>query len=349
MAGATIRDVAKRAGVGVGTVSRVLNNHPAVSPATRELVEAAIAELNYSPNPSARRLSSGKSYTIGIVLPFFTQPSFVERLQGVVAALEDTPYDVIIYNVETVDRRNQYLRELPQRRHLDGLLIVSLPLSDEEGERIARSGLPTVLIDSEHPALSRVVIDDVYGGRLATRHLLELGHRDIAYVSDMLGSPFGFVAGKYRLEGYKQALTEAGIPFRPEFHGAAVWHGMREARETAAQLLRLSPRPTAIFASSDVQAVGVMQAAQDAGLQVPRDLSVIGYDDIYLAEYLHLTTVHQPLFTSGVEGVELLLEVLQQPDAPPRRVELDVRLVPRQTTAPLVPSHRSLEEVITPD
>ncbi|MCS7039221.1 MAG: LacI family DNA-binding transcriptional regulator, partial [Anaerolineae bacterium] len=227
---ATIRDVAKRAGVGVGTVSRVLNNHPAVSPATREAVEAAIAELNFSPNPSARRLSSGKSYTIGIVLPFFTLPSFVERLQGVVAALEDTPYDVVIYNVETVERRNQYLRELPQRKHLDGLLIVSLPLSDEEGERIARSGLPTVLIDSDHPALSRVVIDDVYGGMLATRHLLELGHRKVAYVSDMLGSPFGFVAGKHRLEGYTRALAEAGIPFRPEFHGAAVWHGVREAR-----------------------------------------------------------------------------------------------------------------------
>lgn len=334
MASVTIRDVAKLAGVGVGTVSRVLNNHPSVSPSAREAVETAIAQLEFTPSPSARRLQSGKTYTIAAIVPFFTLPSFVERLQGVVAALEDTPYDVVIYNVETVERRDHYLKTLPRRQRFDGLLIVSLPLSDREAAPLSHSGLPTVLIDSRQPVFRRVVIDDVCGGRLATEHLISLGHERIGYVSDQLGSPFGFVAGKHRLEGYRQALSAAGLPIRPDYHAAAVWHGVPEARQAAAGLLRLSPRPTAIFASSDVQAIGVIQAARDAGLRVPEDLSIIGYDDIYLAEFLHLTTIHQPLFTSGVEGVSLLLDEIQQPGRPLAAVSLDVRLVLRQTTAP---------------
>lgn len=333
MATTTIRDVAKQAGVGVGTVSRVINNHPSVSAATREVVESAIATMEFAPNLSARRLSSGKTFTIAAIVPFFTLPSFVERLQGVVAALEDTQYDVVIYNVETVERRDQYLKDVPRRKRFDGLLLVSLPLSAREAAFLAHSGLPTVLIDSNHSAFSRVVIDDVYGGLLATQHLISLGHEHIAYVSDELGSPLGFVAGKHRLEGYRQALSLANLPIQPEYHVGAVWHGVREARQAAEGLLRLSPRPTAIFASSDVQAIGVLQAAQDAGLRVPNDLSIIGYDDIYIAEYMHLTTIHQPLFTSGVEGVELLLDLIQQPDQAPREVSLEVRLVPRQTTA----------------
>ncbi len=337
MANITIRDVAKHAGVGVGTVSRVLNNHPSVSATTREAVEAAIAQLEFAPSPSARRLSSGKTYTIAAIVPFFTLPSFVERLQGVVTALEDTPYDVVIYNVETAERRDHYLKTLPRRQRFDGLLIVSLPLSDREAASLSHSGLPTVLIDSDQPAFRRVIIDDVLGGRLATQHLISLGHERIAYVSDQLGSPFGFIAGKHRLEGYRQALSQANLPVPPDYYIAAAWHGVPEARQAAAGLLKLSPRPTAIFASSDVQAIGVMQAAQDAGLHVPNDLSIIGYDDIYLAEYMHLTTIHQPLFTSGVEGVALLLDQIQQPDRPAGAVSLDVRLVTRQTTAP--PAH----------
>lgn len=334
MASTTIRDVARHAGVGVGTVSRVLNNHPSVSATTRETVEAAIAHLEFAPSPSAQRLSSGKTFTIAAIVPFFTLPSFVERLQGVVAALEDTQYDVVIYNVETVERRDHYLRTLPRRQRFDGLLIVSLPLSEREAASLSHSGLPTVLIDSNQPSFSRVVIDDVLGGRMATEHLISLGHERIGYVSDQLGSPFGFIAGKHRLEGYCQALDHAKLPFRSDYHASAVWHGVPEARQAAANLLKLSPRPTAIFASSDVQAIGVIQAAQHAGLHIPNDLSIIGYDDIYLAEYMHLTTIHQPLFTSGVEGVSLLLDLIQQPHRPAGAVSLDLRLVARQTTAP---------------
>jgi DNA-binding LacI/PurR family transcriptional regulator len=168
---------------------------------------------------------------------------------------------------------------------------------------------------------------------LATQHLIDLGHHKIGYVSDLLENPFNFVSSRDRYEGYRQALDEAGIPFRPEYHRQGE-HGRKEARENTLRLLSLPDPPTAIFAASDTQATGVLEAAQEMGLRVPEDLSIVGYDDIEVAEYLHLTTMRQPLFVSGVEGVELLLESIAAPPSSPRRVVLPFELVVRGTTAP---------------
>jgi DNA-binding LacI/PurR family transcriptional regulator len=329
----TMRDVAKRAGVSVGTVSRVLNESASVREVTRQKVLAAIEELDYTPNPIARRLSLGKTLTIAVIVPFFTRPSFVERLRGVEYALADSEYDLILFNVETTARRDTYFRDVPRRERVDGLLIISLSPYDEEVDRFLQAGVPTVLVDANHPRLNRAVVDDVAGGRLATEHLIALGHRKIGYVSDQLDNPFHFVSSRDRYEGYRQALAETGIPLRPEYHRQGE-HGRREAREMARDLLALPDPPTAIFAASDTQAIGVLEAAQDADLRVPDDLSVIGYDDIEIAEYLHLTTIRQPLFASGVEGVELLLESIAQSPPSPRQVLLPIDLIVRRTTAP---------------
>jgi len=330
----TIRDVARKAGVGIGTVSRVINSHPSVSDVTRQAVELAIVELNFSPNPSARRLSLGKTLNIAVVTPFFTRPAFVERLRGVVTALAETPYDVVVYNVETTQQRDRYLIELSRRDRCDGLLIMALAPTDVEAKRL-QTGVPTVLLDCYHLDFNRVVIDDVAGGYLAAQHLLDLGHRRIGFVSDSPASPFGFVASRYRLQGYQRALREANVVAPPAYHAVTSQHGVPEAREAGLALLDLPAPPTAIFAASDTQAIGVMQAARARGLRVPEDISVIGYDDIDLAEFLHLTTVHQPLFASGVEAVELLLDAMEHPEAPPREIRPDLRLIVRQTTAPL--------------
>jgi len=334
MGSVTIRDVAKRAGFGVGTVSRVLNDHPSVSEPTRQKVLQAITELDYAPNPVARRLSLGKTLTIAVIVPFFTRPSFVGRLRGVEYALADSEYDLILFNVETTAKRDVYFRSVPRRERVDGLLIISLSPRDADVDRFLQTGVPTVLVDARHPRMSRAVIDDVTGGRVATQHLIHLGHRKIGYVSDKLENPFNFVSSRDRYEGYCQALEEADIPFRPEYHCQGE-HGCEEARAMARTLLSLSNPPTAIFAASDTQAIGVLQAAEDAGLRVPEELSVIGYDDIDIAEYLHLTTVRQPLFVSGVEGVEMLLESIAAPSPNPRQVLLPTELVVRGTTAPL--------------
>ncbi|MEJ2554836.1 MAG: LacI family DNA-binding transcriptional regulator [Anaerolineae bacterium] len=333
MTPATIRDVAQRARVGVGTVSRVLNDNPSVSDATRQKVLSAIEDLDYMPNPIARRLSLGKTLTIAVVVPFFTRPSFVERLRGVEYALADSEYDLILFNVETTAKRDVYFRDIPRRERVDGLLIVTLAPSDADVDRFLRANVLTVLIDAHHLRLSRVVIDDVAGGRMATQHLIELGHHKIGFVGDQFDNPFHFVSSCDRYEGYRQALEEAGIPFRPEYHRQGE-HGRKQARGMAHELLALPDPPTAIFAASDTQAIGVLEAAQDAGLQVPGELSVVGYDDIEIAEYLNLTTIRQPHFALGVEGVKLLLESIATPPQTPHQVLLPIELVVRHTTAP---------------
>jgi DNA-binding LacI/PurR family transcriptional regulator len=332
MTPATIRDVARQAGVGIATVSRVLNDSPSVREVTRQRVRQAIAELDYSPSPTARRLSLGKTLTIAAIVPFFTRPSYVERLRGIEATIADSQYDLILFNVESPDKRDQYFRDVPRRDRVDGLMIMSLSPTDKDVNRFLRSGVPTVLVDAHHSRLSRTTVDDVAGGRLATQHLIDLGHRRIGYVSDALENPFHFVSSHNRYDGYRQALDGAGIPFRPEYHQQGE-HGLYQAREMAQALLSLPEPPTAIFAASDTQAMGVLEAARTLGIKVPTDLSVVGYDDIELAEYLGLTTMYQRLFESGQEAVRLLLNAIEDPTAEPVRSVLLPQLIVRDTTS----------------
>ncbi|HEX6305148.1 MAG TPA: LacI family DNA-binding transcriptional regulator [Anaerolineales bacterium] len=334
MSPVTIRDVAKRANVGVGTVSRVLNNHTAVSAETREKVLAAIKELNYRPNALARRLSLGRTLTIGVVLPFLTLPSYVERLRGVQQALEDSQYDLTLFSVENPNKVDRYITDLSRKSRVDGVIFVSLPLTDSQIEQFSLANIPIVLVDAYHPNISRVCIDDEAGGYLATSHLIASGHRKIAFLSDFLDNPFKFTAMRARFTGYQKALKEAGIAFRPDYHQEGTLGG-RDSFEKAMVLLTLPDRPTAIFAASDTHAIGVIKAAHELELKVPEDLSVVGYDDIRDAEYLHITTIHQPLFDSGVESANILLAGLVEPPEAPIELNLPINLVIRGTTSPL--------------
>ncbi len=306
----TIADVAATAGVGAGTVSRVLNDRPKVSPSTRARVLAAIEELEYRPNPLARGLSLGRCQTLGVVVPFFTHASAVERLRGIVAALRDSRYDLVLFNVESPVHRDEHFEALTRRDRADGLLVLSLPPPPDHLARLRAAGVPIVLVDATAPGVPCVVTDDVEGGRIATRHLLSLGHRDIAFIGDSTANGFGFTSSARREEGYGQVLRAAGIRVRRSYvrHGA---HERDVAARLAGQLLRLRVRPTAVFASSDVQATGVLAAARSHGLRVPEDLSVVGFDDIEISAYAGLTTVRQPLFDSGYLGARHHLDALE--------------------------------------
>jgi DNA-binding LacI/PurR family transcriptional regulator len=331
MAAITIRDVAKYAGVGVGTVSRVLNDSESVSMTTRQKVQDAIQTLNYTPNLTARRLSRGKTMTLGVVVPFFTSPSAVKRLQGVVSIMAASEYDMILFDIEKADDRETFLQNVVRRKMTDGLLIISFSPNDEDVIRFELAGLPTVLIDAYHPLLSRVVVDNVAGGFLATQHLIELGHRKIGFISDYLDSPFNSPV-RDRYTGYRKALKEAGISFVPEYHRQAV-HGREEAYQVGYELLRLPDPPTAVFAYSDTQAIGILDAARELNRQTPEELSVIGFDNIDAAEFLSLTTVRQSLFDSGVQGAELLLNQMQMEPSVPKEILLPLQLIVRKTTA----------------
>jgi DNA-binding LacI/PurR family transcriptional regulator len=331
----TIRDVAKQAGVGLGTVSRVLNDSPLVSEETRQHVLTVIEELNYRPNTIARRLSSGKTLTIAVVVPFFTRPAFSERLNGVVSVLSRSAYDLLIYNIDTPELRRNFFHHLPPREHVDGTLLLSLPPSDAEAALLGEAETPVVLIDSEHPLLDgfhQICVDDVKGGEIATQHLIDLGHRRIGFIGDVVDTPFHFTSSRDRHRGYQNALRAADVPVCPEYYAEGE-HGRRSARELAERMLSLSVPPTAIFAASDTQAVGVLEAARNLNLCVPDDLSVVGYDDIELADIMQLTTIRQMLFESGKYGVELLLETLKRPEMDVVQRSLPVELVSRASTA----------------
>jgi LacI family transcriptional regulator len=329
--GATITDVAARAGVGVSTVSRVLNQGQ-VSEHARARVVAAMSDLAYRPRASARALASGSTGTLGMVIPFFTHPSAVERVRGVLAAMDEAPYELVLCNVSDPEQRDGYLGRRTPLDRSDGLLIVSLSPRDDEAEALAASGAPVVLVDAHHPRLPRVVIDDVEGGELATRHLLELGHERIAFVGDTSDPRYGFVSSRQRFAGYCNALAAAGIQLRHRLQRIGP-HGRRIAHRLTSELLALDDPPTAIFAASDTQALGVLEAATAEGVDVPGELSVVGFDDLEVSSYVGLTTVSQPLFESGRRGVERLLAVMDGGDEGPLEERLELALKVRRTTA----------------
>ena len=332
----TIRDVARRAGVSVATASRAMNGMQIVSEPTRERILAVSEELGFTPSPAARRLSLGRTMTVGVIVSYLTRAQAVERLRGIDEVFADGELDLIVYNVESVQKRDHFLQTLVDPHRHDGLLVVSLPPPPDAASVLERSAVPVVFVDVHVPAVSampRVVGDDVEGGALAVRHLLDLGHRRIGLISDATDDPFGFTSSRDRKAGMVRELEAAGIELPEKWVGHGE-HGRYEARDLALRMLRAADRPTAIFASSDTQALGVIAAAHEAGFNVPEDLSVIGYDDIESADYVGLTTIRQRLIESGRHGAELLLgEMANRSDTAPV-VELPPELVVRSTTAP---------------
>ncbi|MBI3747843.1 MAG: LacI family DNA-binding transcriptional regulator [Chloroflexi bacterium] len=332
----TIRDVARQAGVSVATASRVLNGRDVVNDATRRRVLEVMEDLRYTPSSAARNLSLGRTLTITVVTSFLTRPQAAERLRGIDASLADSQFDLVIYNVESIEKRNQYFRTLPLRQRTDGLIVVSLPPPEEDVARLEHSDVPIVFVDARQntTTLPRVLGDDVAGGALAAEHLLDLGHRQIGFVGDAFENPFGFTSSKDRFAGFQQTLSRAGIKPISD-HIAMGGHGRYEAHELAVVMLSRPSRPTAIFAASDTQALGVLAAAQDLGLHVPDDLSVIGYDDIEASDFVGLTTIRQQLFESGRAGAQLLMAEITERAPTPQMVVLEPHLVRRRTTASL--------------
>lgn len=331
---ATIHDVAKKAGVGVGTVSSVLNNSRPVNEITRQKVLAAIAELDFVPNPSGRRLSMGKTHTIGVVIPFFTIASQTERLRGVMSVIAESDYDIGLFAVETIPQRNKILQTIPRRGRIDGLLIFSLDPTEEDLRRIRQEDIPVVLVEAYHPNLHSIFLDDTSAAQQAVEYLIGLGHSKIAYMSEPWGDPFGSPFMLNRYTGYCRALEASNIELEPAYHAQGVM-SREGGRQMGLHLFSLPDPPTAIFAFSDIQALGAIEAARELEVKVPAHLSVMGYDDIDLAHYAQLTTVRQHLFESGVQGVELLLEAIDDPAMPVVHRQLATELVVRQTTAPL--------------
>jgi DNA-binding LacI/PurR family transcriptional regulator len=328
-------DVATAAGVGTGTVSRVLNGGMNVRESTRRRVLEVIERLDYQPSHLAAALSRGTARTVAILVPHLTRPSTVARLAGALTVLDEQGYDTIVYNVDTPEQCDHHLSALTARHRADGVIVVSIRLAKQRIAAFRRVGVPIVTVDATAAGVPQTVIDDVAGGRLATAHLLGLGHRRIGFVGDTArcaGHELGFTSSRSRLQGYRRELAEAGIDFDPRLVRLGT-HSALVAAELAGELLRLADPPTAIFAASDTQAMGVLRAAQQHGFPVPGRLSVVGFDDIEPAALLNLSTVHQPLEQSGAEGARRLCGLLNGAIVKPLRQQLPLRMMQRTSSA----------------
>jgi DNA-binding LacI/PurR family transcriptional regulator len=326
-----IAEVAATAGVSVGTVSRVLNESPNVREHTRRRVVEVMKRLNYRPSRLAESLSRGQTRTVVILVPFLTRPSVTERLAGAIGVLDDEGFDTVVRNVETPGQRDRHLAALTTRHEADGAVVMSLRLSSEHLAALRSCSVPLAMVDAEAPGVPCTVVDDIRGGSLATEHLIDLGHRRIGFVGD---SPDGlnFISTRRRLLGYRRTLSRHRLGYDSEIvrlgrHSASV------AAAMAQELLDLPEPPTAIFAASDTQALGVLAAAEKSGHTVPASLSVVGYDDIESAAQLGLSTVHQPLAESGARGANRLCALIRGQTIRPLREELPLSMVARTSSA----------------
>jgi LacI family transcriptional regulator len=331
---ATIRDVARRAGVSVATVSRVVNDRPDVSPETREAVMEHVRALSFSTNRSARGLSKGRTGLIGLTIPYVLGDYYSSILSGATEALHEQEMHAVLCPTRHEHEREAALVERLLRGTTDGAILVMPSESAEELGDLEAQGFPFVVVDAPMPLPERVpVVSATHwsGARAATEHLLELGHRRIAIVEGREG----WVATEDRANGYRAALAGAGV--LPS--SSLVESGEFEidgGYRAGCRLLDRDERPTAIFALNDNMAIGVLRAAVERGLEVPRDLSVVGFDDSGLAEVVTpgLTTVRQPLEEMGRMAVSLLSRLVDGQRVETLRIELATRLVVRGSTAP---------------
>jgi DNA-binding LacI/PurR family transcriptional regulator len=328
----TIRDVARKAHVSVATVSRVINDSPNVRPETRQRVLDAIEDLNFHPNPAAQRLSGGKTSTIGVIAPFFTRPAFATRLAGIQEILDESKYDLVLYSIRSLSQLEKRLSSLVGQNRVDGLISISVHIPEEmilEGD----PDLPVVSLDDERiKHFPSIVIDNVYGGQLATQYLIDKGYTRIGFIGDSNDPHFNFVSSQRRFEGFRQALEAKMLAFEPQWHLFGL-HGVEQAYRNALEIFRLPHQPEAIFAASDTQAFGVLKAAREVGLNVPDDVAVIGFDDIEASEYLNLTTIGAHLYDSGQMSARLLLRWLLAGDVHPDKWQtfLPLEIIERHT------------------
>jgi len=328
----TIKDVAHRAQVSVTTVSHVINGTRFVSDEARSRVVDSIEVLKYVPSALARSLKNNRTHTVGVMIPNSSNPYFAEIIRGIEDSCFNAGFNVILCNSDDNPRKQgQYIRVLMEKQ-VDGLIVLSSGGDEELGVFLREANMPQVLVDREvaHLAADLVEVNHELGGSLATRHLLELGHRHIACIT----GPLALSSAQQRLQGYRKALLEAGVTVD---RGYEVTGDFTSAQGFAAMhsLLALPKKPTAVFACNDLMAFGALSAAASAGLRVPDDISVIGFDDIALAAFASpsLTTIAQPKHELGELAARLLLDRIAQPDGAHRCEVLQPTLCLRRSTA----------------
>ena len=329
----TIYDIAREAKVGIGTVSRVLNNSPKVTNETRDRVVTVAKRLNYQPHAFAQALARKRSSTLSAVIPFFTNYFFIQVLQGVQEALAVVGYDLIIHGANTQAQLEEYLDHSMRKGRVDGTLLFSLKLPDRFAEVFIEKNAPLVLVDTFHPQFDSIRVDNKEGAKKATEHLLSLGHTRIGMLSANLNS----VPAQERLSSFKATMHANGnevpddyiiISSNTKNDGFSREAGYEGVLEFLRRGLKL---PSAFFVSSDIQAIGMIAALRQTNIQVPDDIAIVSFDDIEIAKYFNLSTLQQPMYEMGEIAVKKMLERIENPAAPISSINFTPTLVVRSS------------------
>ncbi len=307
----SIKDIAKAAGVSHSTVSRALSDSPLVSDETKARIQRLAQEMGYSPNTLARSLVTRQTYTIGVVVTTIADPFVAEVVQGIEATAHDYNYTVILCSSGAQPEREIAAVEMLRSKRVDGVIVTSSRIGALYLEHLERIGAPIVLINNHNESSGRytftVTVDNRHGGYLATEHLVQLGHRRIAYVT----APADHSSDLDRMAGYRQALISGGI--EPDSELIVPGNGRADGGEQALQaLIELSEPPSAVFCYNDMTAIGLMHSARQVGLSVPGDMAVVGFDDIPFASYFYppLTTIAQPKVEMGRLAMKMALSLM---------------------------------------
>ncbi len=329
----TIYDIAREAKVGIGTVSRVFNDSPKVTIETRERVVRVAKRLNYQPHAFAQALARKRTNTFSAIIPFFTNYFFIQILQGVQESLISIGYDLIIHGTNSQEQLDEYFARSMRKGRVDGILLFSLGLPQRFADEFIQKDIPLILVDTFHPSFDSIRVNNVEGARTATEYLLSLGHSDIGMINANISS----VPAKERLMSFKETLQQKNLSVRNDivvssmsgkqdgFNRDAGYYSMKEI---LSQKIKL---PSAFFVSSDIQAIGVMDALAEKSIRVPEDIAIVSFDDIELANHFGLTTMRQPMFDMGIMAIEKLIERLKNPNVPPTLTTILPKLIVRKS------------------
>jgi DNA-binding LacI/PurR family transcriptional regulator len=328
-----IVEIAGKAGVSPATVSRALRGMHHVNERTRTKIVAAAMELNYPLRSDLipRELVQ-RTNRIGVIAPYISRWYFAEAINGIEQSLREAGMDLLLYNFSQVDARQRIFQHKQLRGKVDALIVISMPPTDEEFTSLLSLGIPITTIGFIHDGCTSVAIDDVVGGKVATQHLTGLGHRKIAILSGQRETAYNFDVSDNRTKGYIEALNEVGVEWDPDLEIRGDFN-IYTAEIAMNSFLSRKKLPTAIFCHSDEMAFGAMKAIRNKGMRVPEDISVIGFDDHQIAQYVGLTTVSQPPQFEGQVAAASAIAEVADPSLEPKHIVVPLNLVVRQSTA----------------
>ncbi len=330
----TLKEVARYADVSITTVSRVMNDASKVNPETRERVQKAMRKLGYQPSRVAQRLraTKGRSKLLGLIIPDIQNQFYSNIVRGVEDVAYGKDYAVILCNSDENPNKERFYLDVLQSESVDGVILPPIHQYSKVVEGLVEAGVPIVCVDRKlvREAVDTVVINNQKGGFIAVDHLIELGHKRIA----ILSSSSQFSSFEERQKGYEEALKASGINVDPDLIREGDPRSSENARELTKELLALESPPTAIFATNNLMTLGALEAINEAGLKIPRDISVVGFDDMPWAKAITppLTVIKQPGYEMGRRSAELMFQRVADPGREPVQITMEPSIIVRQST-----------------